>query len=413
MNNAPVNRMRLPRRRTAGCCGLTGRSSRPGVPTGGHSNGARKNYPGGPFTSCAWKRGGCWRWWICLIRCWPATRRTGVSRLFKQPFKASGRLRDAQVMLCDVERRLGRFPDAKHFKKELLRREKRLSRQLERKLRRTRLKPLKNRMDALRKELRAAVKPAEGRHRAGVRLLKGVDRAFANVVARRRGIAPAKPHAVHRTRIAFKKFRYMVEQLRPLMPGLAGGLPGKLRGHQKLMGDIQDCETLLAALDKFMREEKSEARRLRKFRAAVKRDHAMLMTRYLRRADELFSFWNTRRCTAAGRILRSDARVASRPGDLRQNLHAEEMRTGSGVGGGVIHRGVVGRLQPGRARRPRFEIGGNVDLIQPVGHHGPFQLDEPVGLRYPREIKSRRRVVRVGARNEFCIIVTSRPCPCR
>ena len=57
------------------------------------------------------------------------------------------------------------------------------------------------------------------------------------------------------------------------------------------MGDIQDCETLLAALDKFMRKEKSEARRLRKFRAAVKRDHARFLARYLRRADELFSFW--------------------------------------------------------------------------------------------------------------------------
>ncbi len=135
-----------------------------------------------------------------------------VSRLFKQPFKTSGRLRDAQVMLCAVERRLGRFPDAKRFKKELLRREKRLGRQQERKLRRTRLKPLKNRMDTLRKELHAAVKQPEGRHRARVRLLKSVDRAFANVVARRRSIAPTKPRAVHRTRVAFKKFRYMAEQ---------------------------------------------------------------------------------------------------------------------------------------------------------------------------------------------------------
>ena len=89
-----------------------------------------------------------------------------VSRLFKQPFKTSGRLRDAQVMLCAVERRLARFPDAKRFKKELLRREKRLGQQQERKLRRTRLKPLKNRMDTLRKELHAAVKQPEGRHRA-------------------------------------------------------------------------------------------------------------------------------------------------------------------------------------------------------------------------------------------------------
>ena len=215
-----------------------------------------------------------------------------LSRRVIQPFKTSGRLRDAQVMLCDVERRLRRFPDARRFKKELLRREKRLSRQLERKLRRVRLKPLKIRMDALRKELCVAVKPAEGCHRARVRLLKGVDRAFANVVALRRSITPAKPRTVHRTRIVFKKFRYMVEQLRPLLPHLTGGSPGKLRGHQKLMGDIQDCETLLAALDRFMREEKSEARRLRRFCAAVERDHATLMARYLRRADELLSFWN-------------------------------------------------------------------------------------------------------------------------
>jgi len=79
--------------------------------------------------------------------------------------------------------------------------------------------------------------------------------------------------------------------MRPLMPRAAGGSAGKLRGYQKLMGDVQDCEMLLAALDEFMREEKSEARRLRAFRASVKRDHTRLMARYLRRADELLLFW--------------------------------------------------------------------------------------------------------------------------
>ena len=215
----------------------------------------------------------------------------GISSLLKQPFKASGRLRDAQVMLCDVERQLGRFPAAKCFKKELLREEKRLGRQLERKLRRAKLKPLKNRLDALRKELRAAMRQAAGHHRLWVCLLESVDRAFANVVARRRSIVPTEPHATHPTRIAFKKFRYMVEQLRSWLSPLPAGSAGRLRGHQKLTGDIQDSETLLAALDKFMREEKSEARRLGQFRAAVKRDHARFLARYLRRADELFAFW--------------------------------------------------------------------------------------------------------------------------
>lgn len=216
-----------------------------------------------------------------------------VSRLLKQPFKISGQLRDTQVNLCNVERQLGRFPEAKPFKKELLRREKRLSRQLERELRRIRLKPLKSRTDALRKELCATVKQPDERRRARTRLLRSMDRAFANVVARRRGIAPTKPHAIHRMRIAFKKFRYMAEQLQSLVPGISDDLLDKLRGHQKLMGDIQDNETLLAALDKFMREEKAEARPFRKFRATVKRGHALLIARYLRRADELFSFWKT------------------------------------------------------------------------------------------------------------------------
>jgi CHAD domain-containing protein len=222
------------------------------------------------------------------------------SRDFKGPFKTSGRLRDTQVLLSNVGRRLGRYPEAKRFRKELRRRGKHFSRQLERELRRTRFKPLENQMEALRKELRAAAERGAGRRGVQVRLLKSVDRAFANVVAQRRSIAPTQPHATHRTRIAFKKFRYMVEQLRPLVPRLTGGSSGKLRGYQKLMGDIQDCETLLAALDKFMREEKAEAGSLRKFRAAVKRDHARFLARYLRRADELFSFWESRAAEPLG-----------------------------------------------------------------------------------------------------------------
>ena len=214
----------------------------------------------------------------------------GISRLIKEPFKTSGRLRDAQVMRDDVEGRLRRFPGAKRFRKELWRREKRLRRQLERNFRRTRLKPLKRRMDALGKELRAAAGKMGGR-RALACLVSGVDRAFAGVVTRQRGPSASRPQALHRTRIAFKKFRYMAEQLRPLIPQKAGVPPGKLRSYQKLMGDIQDCETLMAALDKFMRQEKSEAPRLRPFHAAVRRDHNALLARYQRRADELYTFW--------------------------------------------------------------------------------------------------------------------------
>jgi CHAD domain-containing protein len=214
-----------------------------------------------------------------------------IFRLCKRSFKASGQLRDTQVMLRDVARQLRRFPEAKGFQKDLRCREKNLEKLLARKIQPRRLKPLKRRMDAFRKQLRAAGKQAGWRRRASLRLRQSVDEAFAAVVARRRAITPGKPRAIHRTRVAFKKFRYMIEQLQPLLPALPGDRRGKLREYQKLMGDIQDCKTLLATLNDFARREKSSARALRAFRLAVQRDHARLVARYLRRADELFSFW--------------------------------------------------------------------------------------------------------------------------
>jgi len=215
----------------------------------------------------------------------------GIRRLLKRPFKSSGRLRDTQVMLGDVERWLVRFPEAKSFRQALRRREKFLGKRWERKLQRARLKKLEHRLDLLRRRLRAALKQADWRHRALLRLLLRVDRAFAGVVARRRRVTPARTQGIHRTRIAFKQFRYMIEPLQSLLPGLAEGLPEKLRRYQTLMGDIQDSETLLVAVNEFTPDEAGAGRGLARFRAAIKRDHARLIARYLRRADELLSFW--------------------------------------------------------------------------------------------------------------------------
>ena len=222
-----------------------------------------------------------------------------ISRCLKKPFKAGGRLRDMHVMLQTVRQRLGRFPEAKCFKKELQRLEKRLLKKLEQATEQTRVKRMKRRMDAFREQLHAAASTLDWRHSALVGLRKRVDKAFADVVAQRRKILPADPLTIHRTRVAFKKFRYMVEQLQPLLPELPANRLNRLREYQKLMGDIQDSETLLTTLDHFLSEEESAGRSLKQFRLAMQHKYAGLIANYLGRADELFTFW--RPAVAPGR----------------------------------------------------------------------------------------------------------------
>ena len=59
----------------------------------------------------------------------------------------------------------------------------------------------------------------------------------------------------------------MVEALSPLLPAVTEEHRHAMRGYQTMMGDIQDSEVLLAALDKFMQKEEvnaAPARRLNK-----------------------------------------------------------------------------------------------------------------------------------------------------
>ena len=87
-------------------------------------------------------------------------------------------------------------------------------------------------------------------------LLRSVDRAFSRTRQLRARIDPRDTRTIHRTRVAFKKFRYMVEALAEYLPG--GDRPSAwpaMRHYQTMMGEIQDAEVLLRTLDKFLRKQ--------------------------------------------------------------------------------------------------------------------------------------------------------------
>ena len=64
---------------------------------------------------------------------------------------------------------------------------------------------------------------------------------------------PAHPEALHRMRLAFKKYRYAAEVLLPLFPKATDETAKRLHDFQTLLGTIHDCDVILAEAASFRR----------------------------------------------------------------------------------------------------------------------------------------------------------------
>src|SRR5262249_23013376 len=82
------------------------------------------------------------------------------------------------------------------------------------------------------------------------------DAAFATVVERWRVIDRSDPRLIHRTRVAFKKFRYLVESLPPELTSYCASDLRKLARYQRRMGNVQDFEVLLQSVQSFTQHHK-------------------------------------------------------------------------------------------------------------------------------------------------------------
>jgi CHAD domain-containing protein len=61
----------------------------------------------------------------------------------------------------------------------------------------------------------------------------------------------SNPEALHRMRLAFKKYRYAWEVLEPLLPRAARNSAKRLHDFQTLLGTIHDCDVILAEAASF------------------------------------------------------------------------------------------------------------------------------------------------------------------
>jgi CHAD domain-containing protein len=213
-----------------------------------------------------------------------------VRRTLKNHLDTFDQLRDTQVQLVYVGRLARAFPAARAFRSWLQQRERRFTRATRKAIKHIKTKRLGRRIARVRADIFHQRKLTPG-GRAFATALREIDRAFALVGQRCRRATASDTATIHRTRIAFRRFRYMVEALSPMLPAVSEQHRRALHGYQSMMGDIQDVEVLLAALDKFLRSGEVGGEPAKQLHGELVRRRRILIKVYLNAAGRLRRFW--------------------------------------------------------------------------------------------------------------------------
>ena len=212
-------------------------------------------------------------------------------RVLKRHLHLLAPLRDAQVQLQQASALPATWPAARGFRKFLRRRAEHARRRAQRGIARIKARPVARLVQGFDEKLQSRAR--SGRRSSDYQsLCAEAARAFSRTQRAKRRIDAARPKTIHRTRVAFKQFRYTMELLAPLLPAARRRQQGALRRYQGMMGRIQDASVLLASAAKFARRENSSPEITRAVLRDLELERDQLIGAYLERADQLDAFWS-------------------------------------------------------------------------------------------------------------------------
>jgi CHAD domain-containing protein len=234
----------------------------------------------------------------------PARTIERACRALKAHREAFDELRDTQVQLALVRRHVRVFPETKPLCEALRRREKRCRQRVSRRLDRLKPERVKPAVAALRGHWDEATDhPGRQVHDRKI-IGQSVDAAFARLVTRTRRMDAAQVRSIHRTRVALKKFRYMLEALQPMMPGIPAAHLRRMQSLQSVFGDLQDTNVFLERLQKYARDKPARASALDPYRRWLLRRRTAQVHRCLGRAEAIQRLWPLRRSRGAAPSIR-------------------------------------------------------------------------------------------------------------
>jgi CHAD domain-containing protein len=163
-----------------------------------------------------------------------------IRRALKEQLDDLDELRDVQVHLADISEFIHDVPPLNIFREFLQKREKKLLHAARNKIEAIKLGGLSDRIEKVRGMVNELSEQSLVES-----LYESLDDAFARAARRYAAIDVEKPATIHRLRVAFKKFRYMVEIIHPLLGNFPSENFQKMHDYQGMMGDIQDMEVAL------------------------------------------------------------------------------------------------------------------------------------------------------------------------
>lgn len=224
-----------------------------------------------------------------------------VRRTLKKHLEMFGPLRDTQTQMIAVSSLLDRFPELQEFTNRLASEEQRLVKKLEKKMKAIDIEPLvasiRSSLKSLRKIQRDPVRGAE----ITTAMIGTAEAAFERAVECRKRVKVKDPETIHRLRVAFKKFRYMVEVLQPVLGGVTDEMLRQMHDFQDAMGRIQDLGVLSSSYEEFLRSRDQAVpkghRRVLKELERRRREH---ITEFLDIIGAIEMFWTPRTAIEAG-----------------------------------------------------------------------------------------------------------------
>jgi CHAD domain-containing protein len=191
-----------------------------------------------------------------------------------------------------IENMLPTFPELQEFYDYLVRRESKLGHRLHAKIKHLRTGKVNKAIGAAVQQVEVLLDTPDQQRDQLTRAIRAVDAVFDTVVQRKLAVTPSDSTTVHRMRVAFKKFRYMVESLAPILNWVTPKRLKAMNAFQGSMGEIQDAEVLLACATAFARKHglENEAALGRALDELARR-RTMLTETFLVAADTLFTFW--------------------------------------------------------------------------------------------------------------------------
>jgi CHAD domain-containing protein len=214
----------------------------------------------------------------------PRPRLQKLNRAFKDQLDEFDNLRDTQVILAEISETLQEFPQLQEFQDYLQGVEKSLLKTLRKKLKVIDLFDVSKRIRRMRESLKV-----ESNGDLVSQILQAVDDSFLITKQRQNWINPAQAATIHRVRIAFKSFRYMVEIIHPSLHKFPSENLKQMNDYQSLMGEIQDVEVIMQTLaDAPVPVSSFDAEPVRRY---YESRHAKAISAYIEDMNQLDTFW--------------------------------------------------------------------------------------------------------------------------